>query len=58
MKRKNNKMVNSTESKIYLFNIRKTFPEVINQCCGQWGIAFTALDLDCVTGNVKTENFT
>ena len=64
-KKHNKKMINSTETKSNLFrmfrwrhvNIRKVFQEVINVFYGQSGLVLTDFDPNCVTGNVKTENF-
>ena len=61
----NNNMINSTETRIYLFrtfrwrlvNIRKIFPEVINVCYGKRRTVFIDFGLDCVTGNFKTGHF-
>ena len=38
--------------------MRKIFSKVINVCHGKRGTVFHDFDLDCVTGNVKTEDFT
>ena len=59
-------MVNSKKTKIYLFRAfrwrrsisGKYFPKSSTCVIDNGELFFTDFDLDCVTGNIKTEDFT